>query len=45
MDWQEEVDKKLEEDDQLQKEVDRLWGKKPKEKEANSTRNDKDWLI
>jgi hypothetical protein len=34
-DRQEEVNKKLEEDDQLQKEVDRLRGKKQKKGEAN----------
>jgi hypothetical protein len=34
-DRQEEVNRKLEEDDQLQKEVDRLKGKKWKEGEAN----------
>ena len=34
-DRQEEVNKKLQEDDQLRKEVDRLRGKKPKEGEAN----------
>ena len=34
-DWQEEVNKKLEEDDQLRKEVDRIKGKKQKEGEAN----------
>jgi hypothetical protein len=32
---QEEVNKRLEEDDQLRKEVDRLKGKKQKEQEAN----------
>ena len=37
-DQQEEVNKKLEEDDQLRKEVDRLRGKKQKEGETNSSR-------
>jgi len=37
-DRQEEVNKKLEEDDQLRKEVDRLRGKKQKEGETNSSR-------
>jgi len=42
-DRQEEVNKKLEEDDQLRKEVDRLRGKKRKKGEANeSGRNDQD---
>ena len=36
-DRQKEVNKKLEEDDQLRKEVDRLRGKKKKEEEANSS--------
>jgi hypothetical protein len=40
---QEEVNKKLEEDDQLRKEVDRLRGKKQKKGEANASgRNDQD---
>jgi hypothetical protein len=34
-DWQEEVNKRLQDDDKLQKEVDRLRGKKQKEGEAN----------
>jgi len=37
-DRQEEVNKKLEEDDQLRKEVDKLRGKKQKEGETNSSR-------
>ena len=42
-DRQEEVNKRLEEDDQLRKEVDRLKGKKQKEREANTSgRNDQD---
>ena len=41
-DWQEEVNKKLEEDDQLRKEVDRIKGKKQKKGEANSGRKDQD---
>jgi hypothetical protein len=41
-DRQDEVNKKLEEDDQLQKEVDRLRGKKRKKGEANSRQNDQD---
>jgi hypothetical protein len=36
------VNKKLEEDDQLRKEVNRLKGKKQKEGEANQ---DQDWLV
>ena len=40
MDRQEEVNKKLQEDDQLRKEVDRLKGKKQKEREANASRID-----
>jgi hypothetical protein len=39
-DRQQEVNKRLEEDDQLRKEVDRLRGKKQKEGEANSGRKD-----
>ena len=41
-DRQEEVDKKLQEDDKLQKEVERLRGKKQKEVEATSRRTDED---
>ena len=42
-DRQQEVNKRLEEDDQLRKEVERLKGKKQKEGEANaSRRNDQD---
>jgi hypothetical protein len=41
-DWQEEMNKKLDKDNQLQKEVDRIKDKKQKEGETNQ---DQDWLV
>ncbi len=41
-DRQEEVNKKLEENDQLRKEVDRLKGKRQKEGKTTESRNDQD---